>query len=273
MEHMATNDRRMAAIAEILRYQNDIGVESRLQSVGVDRFGEPTAPTTSEAASSTAPKESSGNRSVKIQNTGGAIERASSAAAQATSIKDLEKAVCDFDGCPLKETALNTVFADGVAGANVMLVGEAPGSNEDRVGKPFVGVSGQLLDTMLGHIGLIREENFYITNCVFWRPPGNRKPNPAEVAACLPFTKKHIALVRPKILVLVGGLAVQTLIDSSLKITRARGQWFDYLLDDGSTIPAIPLLHPAYLLRTPLSKRETWRDLLALKTRLLMQDN
>ena len=269
---------RQAALVALLSYQRDLGVDLRLSPTGVDRFDvtpamNPTAQVVDavndhlSAPQKSAPSMQTG-QAPSLMNTQSVVAKAQAMAAGATALEALSEAVNAFDGCALKETALNTVFADGTPSSDVMFLGEAPGSDEDRLGKPFVGVSGQLLDKMLGHIGLDRARNVYISNCVFWRPPGNRKPNPAEVAACLPFTRRHIELVRPEFLVLVGGLAAQSLIDGSLKITRTRGKWFDYALADGTTIPAMPILHPAYLLRTPLSKRETWNDLLALKARI-----
>lgn len=277
-EVIMNEQNRQAALVALLSYQRDLGVDLRLSSNGMNRFDEMAsdaatqrgqgAASSAVAAAAQAVNVAKAPQAPGLMSTQSMVAKAETMAAAAQTLLALEEAVQAFDGCPLKETALNTVFADGSPASDVMFLGEAPGSDEDRLGKPFVGVSGQLLDKMLGHIGLDRAKNFYISNCVFWRPPGNRKPNPAEVAACLPFTQRHIELVRPKFLVLVGGLAAQTLIDGSLKITRARGKWFDYALADGTTIPALPILHPAYLLRTPLSKRETWSDLLTLKSRL-----
>ena len=173
-----------------------------------------------------------------------------------------------FEGCALKRTAKNTVFADGVAGAPVMIVGEAPGGDEDRLGKPFVGVSGQLMDRMFAAIGMSRERDLYITNILFWRPPGNRTPTLAEQAICMAFTRRHIELARPKVLVLAGGTAAKSVLDTTEGIMRLRGKWTTLGLDDGTTVPALPTFHPAYLLRTPASKRQSWSDLLALDKKL-----
>jgi DNA polymerase len=197
-----------------------------------------------------------------------AIENARDAARNAASLDDLQAALGRFDGISLRKTATNLVFADGNPEAEVMLVGEAPGADEDRQGKPFVGVSGQLLDRMMAAIGLDRT-GFYITNVCFWRPPGNRKPTEAELAAQQPFVLRHIELVRPKVLVLVGGSSAQILLGTNEGITRLRGRWFEYRSDGLDTpIPALPLFHPAYLLRQPELKREAWRDLLKLRIRL-----
>ena len=196
------------------------------------------------------------------------VEDAREVARQATSIAELEAAVRAFEGCALKRTAKNTVFADGVVGSPVMIVGEAPGADEDRLGKPFVGVSGQLMDRMFDAIGMSRERDLYITNILFWRPPGNRTPTLAEQAICLAFTRRHIELARPKLLVLAGGTAVKAVLDTTEGITRLRGKWTTLRLDDGTEVPTLPTFHPAYLLRTPASKRQSWWDLLSLQKRL-----
>lgn len=189
-------------------------------------------------------------------------------AAAARTVEELEDALRAFDGCPLKETATNLVFGDGNPNASVMLVGEAPGADEDRQGKPFVGVSGQLLDRMMAWIGLDRT-SFYITNILYWRPPGNRQPTATEIAACLPFVERHIELIDPQLLVFVGGSSAKTLLGRSEGIMRLRGQWFQYQSPRMSRpIPATAIYHPAYLLRAPAQKRDAWRDLLALKQRL-----
>ncbi len=196
------------------------------------------------------------------------IEDARSVAQRCNSIAELEAAVRAFEGCALKRTAKNTVFADGVAGAPVMIVGEAPGNDEDRQGKPFVGASGQLLDRMFEAVGLSRTRDLYITNILFWRPPGNRTPTLSEQAVCLAFTRRHIELARPKVVVLTGGTAAKAVLDTTEGIMRLRGKWTTLALDDGSTVPVLPTLHPAYLLRTPASKRQSWSDLLSLDRRL-----
>jgi DNA polymerase len=189
-------------------------------------------------------------------------------AAQATSIEALAALIANFDACPLKRTATNTVFADGDPEAPVLIIGEAPGADEDRFGKPFVGRAGQLLDRMLGAIGLDRS-GVQITNVIYWRPPGNRKPTAQEIASCLPFVFRHIALSQPKILVLAGGTAASTLLDTAEGITRLRGRWFDLAVPGlDAPLPTLPMFHPAFLLRSPERKREAWRDLLALRAKL-----
>ncbi len=185
----------------------------------------------------------------------------------ATTLDELRAELAAFEGCALKRTAKNLVFADGNASAKIMLVGEAPGDDEDRQGKPFVGVSGQLLDRMLKAIQLDRT-HVYITNILPWRPPGNRNPTDAEIAVCLPFIERHIALVNPDHLVLLGGVAAKSLLRTKDGITKMRGRKIVYkaTLPDGSPreIPCRPMFHPAYLLRQPAQKRLAWNDWLAL---------
>ncbi len=196
---------------------------------------------------------------------------ASQAALACHDIPALAKAVAAFDGCALKATATNTVFARGNPQAPVMLIGEAPGREEDAQGKPFVGESGRLLDRMLAAIGR-SEDDTYISNVIFWRPPGNRDPSPEEILACKPFVERHIALVKPKLLAFVGRHAAATLLGTTTGITRLRGNWQTYRLQDpdfgAMEIPTLPMLHPAYLLRQPGMKREAWRDMLALAEKL-----
>lgn len=195
-----------------------------------------------------------------------AVAQARALADDATDLAGLEAAVRGFDGCALKKTATNMVFAAGVAASRLMFIGEAPGADEDRSGVPFCGPSGQLLDRMLSFIGLNRAENFYITNTLFWRPPGNRQPTKEELAICKPFVEKHIALINPKLLVLVGGTATASLLNDTRGITRLRGQVFAYKNDYmPSEVPVHVLYHPSYLLRQPLAKKQAWADVLKLK--------
>ncbi|MFN4283082.1 MAG: uracil-DNA glycosylase family protein [Alphaproteobacteria bacterium] len=198
-----------------------------------------------------------------------ALQSASALAGAAKSLDDLRAALVAFEGCGLKKTATNLVFADGNPQARVMFIGEAPGADEDRQGLPFVGVSGQLLDRMIGHIGLTRAESAYITNVLFWRPPGNRTPTPDEIGACLPFVERHIELIDPAVIVLVGGIAAKTLLARSEGITRLRGQWHTYETPRMShPVPIIATFHPAYLLRSPGQKRDAWKDLLAIQEKM-----
>jgi uracil-DNA glycosylase family 4 len=185
-------------------------------------------------------------------------------AAACADVAEIEAALRTFDGCPLKETALNLCFADGNPKAELMLIGEAPGAEEDRQGKPFVGPSGQLLDRMLACIGRDRT-SVYITNSIYWRPPGNRTPTAAEIAACQPFLERQIELIRPKLIVFVGGIAARGLLGVKEGVTKLRGRRLVYRLGDGSTVPAMVMFHPAYLLRQASHKRLAWRDLLAIR--------
>jgi DNA polymerase len=190
----------------------------------------------------------------------------SSARALADAAPDLETlraAMANFEGCALKRTATQLVFADGVPGSRVMLVGEAPGGDEDRIGRPFVGRAGQLLDRMLNSIGLDRQ-NVYIANVVPWRPPGNRTPTPQETQMCLPFIERQIHLANPEYLVCLGGSAVRTLLGAERGVMRTRGSWFTYPRQSARQIPALAMLHPAFLLRQPAHKRFAWADMRAL---------
>jgi DNA polymerase len=189
-------------------------------------------------------------------------------AAAAQTFEELRAAVAAFEGCALKKTATNLVFSDGNPAARLMLVGEAPGADEDRIGRPFVGVSGQLLDRQLAAIGYDRT-NTLITNVLFWRPPGNRTPTPAEIAACLPFVERMIEIVDPAVLVLVGGIAAKTMLARSEGIMKLRGRWLEFRTPRmARPVPTIATFHPAYLLRSPGQKRLAWQDMLAIKRRL-----
>jgi DNA polymerase len=197
-----------------------------------------------------------------------AIAAARAAAAAATTLDGLRQAVEAFDGCALKRTATNTVFADGNPRSGLMLIGEAPGADEDRIGRPFVGASGQLLDRMLATIGIDRT-GCYITNVMFWRPPGNRKPTDFEIDTCRPFVERHIALVRPRLLVIVGATASGVLLPGSEGITRLRGRWLKLEVNGlAAPLPAMAVYHPSFLLRSPERKRESWSDLLSIKSKL-----
>ena len=200
-----------------------------------------------------------------------AIMSARELAKSAPDLETLERLLAGFDGCALKSTASRLVFADGTPGARVMIIGEAPGREEDEIGRPFVGRAGQLLDKMLHSVGLDRT-SVYIANIVPWRPPGNRTPTPQEIAICLPFIHRQIELCAPDILMTMGAPATQNLLGQKDGILRLRGRWFDFEVRDqaGATrkIPALATLHPAYLLRQPGQKSLSWRDLRALRARL-----
>jgi len=199
-----------------------------------------------------------------------AIAAAREAARTAPTIEALRALMENFDGCALRRTATQLVFADGNPEARIMFVGEAPGRDEDLQGLPFVGRSGKLLDLMIGAIGLDRQ-TAYITNVIPWRPPGNRTPTPQETQICLPFIQRHIELVDPDILVTLGNPSTQALLSTREGIMRTRGRWFDY--DTGRrVIRALPTFHPAYLLRSPSYKRLSWQDLRAIAKVLAASD-
>lgn len=196
----------------------------------------------------------------------------------ANTLDELKQAIAEFDGISLKKTATNLVFCDGNPQAKIMLIGEAPGADEDRQGKPFVGVSGQLLDKILACVDISRTEedplkSIYISNIINWRPPGNRTPAPAEIEVSLPFIERHIQLVKPELLIFCGGVAAKSLLGSSDSISRLRKIWHDYLpqnndiASDIKPIPAIATYHPAYLLRTPAQKKAVWHDMLTLNAK------
>jgi DNA polymerase len=197
------------------------------------------------------------------------ILAAREAAAAAQTLAELQAAVERFELCPLKGTARNTVFADGVPTARVLLIGEAPGKDEDEKGKPFVGRAGQMLDKMLASIGLDRRENVFISNTIYWRPPGNRDPTPGETAVCLPFVERLITLMQPELLLLIGGVAAKTLLQRSEGVTKLRGKALTFERPELSgPINAMVMLHPAYLLRRPQEKRLAWADLLLAAAKL-----
>jgi DNA polymerase len=188
-------------------------------------------------------------------------------AASAPDLATLKSILESFEGCGLRRTATQLVFADGAPGSRVMLVGEAPGGDEDRIGRPFVGRAGQLLDRMLKSIGLDRGQ-VYIANVVPWRPPGNRTPTLQETQACLPFIERQIELAQPEILVCLGASSAQTLLGLRQGITRARGTWSEYRCANGRKLRSLAMLHPAYLLRQPGQKRQAWIDMRALAKEL-----
>lgn len=196
-----------------------------------------------------------------------AVGDAMKVAAAARSLAELKATMEAFEGSALKRGATNTVFADGTPSGRVMFIGEAPGRDEDRIGKPFVGRAGQLLDKMLASIDLDRGRNCYITNVINWRPPDNRDPSPEEAAICLPFLRRHIELANPGIIVLLGAVAARHVMGVTEGIMRTRGRWLEYRVGD-IMVPVMPTLHPAYLLRQPAHKKLAWRDLQAVASRM-----
>ena len=197
-----------------------------------------------------------------------ARRKAEELAYNANTLDELYKALLSFEGCSLKATAINTVFSDGVPTSEVMFVGEAPGADEDRLGKPFVGQSGQLLDKFLEAAGFSRSKNVYITNTIPWRPPGNRQPTPEENYICMPFLERHIELVQPKMIVMLGATALKTLHNPKEGIVTLRGKWMPYTTSHkGFTVDTLPIFHPAFLLRSPSQKKLFWRDILSVRVR------
>lgn len=238
----------------------DAGADEALADQPVDRFAARApavvpvvAPKREPAPASPAPDD--------------AIGSATEIAARCSSLAELKTALEAFDGCALKQFATKTVFADGSPSAGIMCIGEAPGAEEDRQGLPFVGRAGKLLDKMLASIGLDRSK-VYIVNVLPWRPPDNRNPEATEVAKCIPFLRRHIELAEPKILILLGAVAVRHVMGLSDGIMRARGRWLEYYVG-GRMVPVMPTLHPAYLLRRPIDKRLAWRDLQAIEAKIL----
>lgn len=284
------------ALIDALAFQTEAGVDVALSEEAVDRFAEGPAgearhpgwserPARNRVQSATIAENPSGSPSpasavslsrhdadqvrpapASLPAAEEAIIAAREAAKTAATLDELRAVLERFDGCALKFTSKQLVFADGNPQAQVMFVGEAPGAEEDREGFPFVGRAGKLLDRMLAAVGLDRS-TVYIANIVPWRPPGNRTPTPQESAICLPFIRRQIELADPDVLVCLGGPSTQTLLGVREGITKVRGRWFDY--DTGArNIKALATLHPAYLLRSPAAKRLAWRDMLALKKAL-----
>ena len=254
---MATS--RVNEAQALLLWYAAMGVDEAIGEAPVDCFAalaaEPSPPRTQprpRPAAARPPAAASGEGVMSI--------------GQAATLAELEALVAGFEGCALKRTAKSLCFARGREDARIMLIGEAPGRDEDLQGKPFVGRAGQLLDRMLAAIGLA-EEHVYITNTVYWRPPGNRTPTPEEIEACAPFLARQIELLSPDVLVLLGGAAVRNILGVAEGIMRLRGKWLSYACA-GRDIATLPTLHPAYLLRTPEDKRLAWRDLLMVKEAL-----
>ena len=259
-----------AAAESLLAFWAEGGVDAMLLDEPLDRIAAgrivpPQAPARPHAAPAAPPARTQSEG----PDVAGVVEQARALAAAAQDLDALAAAIAAFDGCPLKTAgvASQSVFFRGDPAAPVVVVGEGPGAEEDRQGKPFVGRAGQLLDRMLVAAGL--QEQVFITNTVFWRPPGNRDPTPAEQAVCRPFLERAIALVNPKVLLLVGAPSARSLLQTEQGILSLRGRWHAWRASDGSVeLPALPTLHPAFLLRQPAAKKRAWSDLLMLAERL-----
>ena len=262
-----------AQVAEsLLAFWSEAGVDAMLLDAPVDRIaagkvappapppGRKPPPTVAMAARPTAPNQ---------PDISASVAQAQALAAGADTLEALAAAISAFDGCPLKFEggATQAVFYRGMADAPLMVIGEGPGQEEDQRGEPFVGRAGKLLDRMLGAAGLA--ERVFITNTVFWRPPGNRTPTPAEQAICAPFVERAIALVKPRMLLLVGGASAKAMLKKDEGILSMRGRWHEWRSADGALeLPAMPTLHPAFLLRQPAAKKRAWNDLLTVTERL-----
>ena len=253
------------AIESFLAFWAEAGVDCAYAEEPVDRLSEALRPRPQAAAPVLVQTAKPVAASPDIAD---AIAEARRLAAEAKDLTALAAAIAAFDGCPLKrEGARQAVFSRGAADAPVMIIGEAPGAEEDIQGAPFVGRAGRLLDRMVAAAGL--EGRVFITNTVYWRPPGNRTPTPQEQMICAPFLERAIALIAPRFLLLVGGASAKSVLQKAEGILSLRGRWFDWRPEGGErTIPALPTLHPAFLLRQPAAKKKAWADLLALTERL-----
>ncbi|EJM98928.1 uracil-DNA glycosylase [Phyllobacterium sp. YR531] len=275
----------MSTLSEILHFYAEAGVDTPLDEAPIDRFSQvdtkraPTQPVPAAARSTVAPSpvaaksapEAAGPAPSTLSKASvpddAKIAMARQMAASANTLEELREQLAAFDGCNLKFTAKNLVFADGNPQAAIMFIGEAPGREEDLEGVPFIGRSGQLLDRMFAAIGLDRQ-SVYIANTIPWRPPGNRTPTPLETEICRPFFERQIELANPKLLVALGGPAAKALTNATEGILRLRGNWKTHLTVSGNQIPVMPTLHPAYLLRNSAQKRFAWRDFVNIKLRL-----
>lgn len=259
--HSGANEVARAAEA-LLAFWADAGVEASYGEAPLNRLLRPELPKPTVTPLSGPVKVSAS------PDVAAAVEEAQALAAAADSLEALAAAIADFNGCGLKfEGARQSVFSRGSPAADVMVIGEGPGADEDVRGLPFVGRAGQLLDKMLGAAGL--SERVFITNTVYWRPPGNRTPTAAEQAVCRPFLERAISLVVPKVLLLAGGASAKSMLSRDEGILSLRGRWFEWSSTGGDlNLPALPTLHPAFLLRTPGAKKKAWSDLLALVERL-----
>jgi DNA polymerase len=250
------------AAESLLAFWAEAGVDACFDDAPVDRTAERVRPIRQPSAAPSTVGASAG------PDVSGALAEARRLAAEAQDLDALAAAIAGFDGCALKfEGARQAVFSRGAPDAPVMVIGEAPGAEEDQQGAPFVGRAGKLLDKMLAAAGL--EGRVFITNTVYWRPSGNRTPSPQEQLICSPFLERAIALVNPKFLLLAGGASAKALLQRPEGILTLRGRWFDWRsADESQSVPALPTLHPAFLLRQPAAKKKAWADLLTLTERL-----
>lgn len=253
----------MAAAEALFAFWSEAGVDACFSEEPVDRTVF-VAPTASRGPATVTPLRASG----AAPSAGESAAEARRLAAAATTLDELAEAIAGFEGCPLRAMgARQAVFARGNPQGSLMVIGEGPGAEEDARGQPFIGKAGQLLDRILTAAGLLDEA--FITNTVFWRPPGNRTPTPQEQAACAPFVERTLALLQPKAVLLVGGAAAKAVLKTDDGIMRTRGQWREWRLSEGGIVaPVMPTLHPAFLLRQPQAKGLVWKDILELSARL-----
>ncbi len=263
-------DRRAAEA--LLAFWAEAGVDALYADQAIDRLAEGAERLKARARPAPPPPPPTPIRPARpgVPNIdiGAALAQAHEMAAAAQTIEQLAEAIAAFEGCPLRyEGARQSVFHRGSVDAPVMVIGEGPGADEDSLGQPFVGRAGKLLDRMLAAAGL--SDRVFITNTVFWRPPGNRTPTPAEQAVCAPFLERAVALVKPRMLLLAGGASAKAVLKRDEGILAMRGRWFEWKSTDGGLdLPAMPTLHPAFLLRQPAAKKKAWADLLTLTERL-----
>jgi len=287
-------NRKMSQIHEIqaaLEWHVDVGADEAIAEAPVNRLKPPAHSMQEALARIEQPQAQQAPQTSAQMNTSfqppappsddqmplGAAEASQEArriAAACDTLEALEEAIQNFEGCPLKRTAKNTVFAAGNPKAKIMLIGEAPDTGEDQTGKPFVNATGQLLDRMFEAIGLSRDadkpdEAIYLTNIIFWRPPGNRPPSNSELAVCQPFVERHIELAKPDLLVYAGAVSAKTLLQTGQGITKLRGKWHEFKTDRlEAPIPVMPIFHPSFLLQSPAQKKHAWADLLKIKAKL-----
>lgn len=279
-------------LTDALQWHIDHGADMPFSETPVNRMAQPSVPQMAENRPHQAEAANEVLRPAPLQAAMAPVatgsfnaqkQKAIDAAKACTTLDDLKEAIRAYDGLDVKRTATNLVFADGNKQARVMVIGEAPGADEDRQGLPFVGVSGQLLDKMFDCIGLNRKSPdakhaLYISNILNWRPPGNRTPTENEIALALPFIERHIAIVKPEFLVLAGAVAAKSLLSMDFSISKLRGKLYDYKfvtpgIEEGleafKAMPkVIPTYHPSFLLRTPIQKRKAWQDLLLIESAL-----
>lgn len=263
---------------QLMEFYLDSGIDTMMEDVPLDHFHQsaeiqnpvvlpakaiPNTNKITDANVNTRPATKTQTQSLKPLES---VMLAEQLASSATNLSELKEKLYAFEGCSLKKTAMNTVMYDGNEQAPIMVIGEAPGADEDRQGIPFCGASGKLLDLMFASIGLSRTDNLYITNTIFWRPPGNRRPTLEETQICRPFLERQIELLQPQLLILVGATSLNAVLDITKSISSSRGKFYNYEhKNDTLSIPSTPIFHPSYLLRAPIQKKKAWFDLLKIK--------